>query len=144
MKILETQTDRVIAGNYQLTDMMQVVASKYDYQPTTDKESLTAFVEKNRSKRYSRDEKSYAWYMHVFDVMQHLEKSPSINVRCLAIAMTNIQQDERSCRGDAQHEIVRARYINYRNLLTQSNITALLARAIDCKGNYEGLRSRNL
>lgn len=139
LKILENQTDLVIAGDYQLSDMMQVVVSKYGYQSAASKETLAAFVDNNRRNRYSRDEKTYAWYMHVFDCMQHLEKTPSINVRCLTIALAYIQQDERSSSSNEPHEITSARYKNYRKFLIQSQITDLVARAVDLQQNYEGL-----
>ncbi|MFN3826783.1 MAG: M48 family metalloprotease [Micavibrio sp.] len=142
LKILETQTARVIAGDYQLTELMQVVAQKYDYKPAKDKESLAAFVKTTSSNVYSRDHKTYAWYMHMFDVMKHLEKTPAIDVHSLAIAMVCIKPESRSSSNP--DKIVRARHANYVKFIDESKITDLVARAVAFEENYAGLSCREL
>lgn len=142
--ILEEQTERVITGKYGLTDMMQIVVNNYGYQPAHTQEALKAFVDENKGKKYSRDNKKYAWYLHVFDSMQYLEKTPKIDVGSLATALTEIEQEERSSRGSDSHEIVSARNQNYRKFLKQSNVVALAARAIDYQDNYKDLSCNEL
>ena len=136
--ILQEQTERVIAGNHQLTEQMQLVADKYGYQHATTKEALKSFVDQHQEHKYD-DNQKYAWYLHVFDAMQYLEKTPDIDVRSLAVAVNRIQPSSSSNRGSDQHEIVEARYLNYRNFVRQSNLLTLATRAIDHQSNYEKL-----
>lgn len=136
--ILQEQTEWVIAGNYQLTGLMQVVADHYGYEHATTKEDLKAFVDTQHESKHSRDDRTYAWHLHMFDAMQCLEKTPEIDVRSLAVALTEIEQTENR-RCDESRDIAEARYQNYKNFMKQSKVIALSARAIDHQANYETL-----
>lgn len=144
LKILEEQTKRIMEGHYELTDMMRVIARNYGYEHQTDKESLKAFAHANAGHRYSRNERYYQWNMHMFDVMRHLEVSPSIDIHALTIAYFGIQRDDRSSRGNDPGAIVAARYDNHRKFVIQSNLTGLMARAIDHQDNYKDLTVNEL
>lgn len=137
--ILEEQTKRVMSGDYRLTEWMKIVGNNHGYQSATTREELKYFVSCNQGHRYSRDNRKYAWYMHVFESMEYLEKTPDIDIYSLAVALTEIEQDERSSNGGDPYDIIEARYSNYKQFLTHNHIMALIARAVDHQDNYKNL-----
>ncbi len=141
--ILEEQTAQVVSGNYELTDAMKVVANNYGYCSVNTQESLRAFVQENKNKGGNRDYNKYAWYLHVFDTMKYLENSSSIDIRSLLVSLTRIVEVDRSSNGQDSGEIVRARYANYKRLITESTLLPLVSKAVGCEWNYEGLSFEN-
>lgn len=144
LKILEQQTDAVLAGEYTLIPMMQIIAANHGYVSAQTPEELSAFVNEHKESKYSREDQKYSWYLHVFDTMRHLEKTSRINVNHLAIAVARIEQSERSSNGADNHEIVSQRYQNYQKFIKNSNIVPLLAKAVNNQDNYEGLSCTEL
>ena len=138
LEILEKQTDRILSGNNEWTDAMQLVAKKYGYVHAEDRASLEAFVQDNKSQKY-RECKNYAWYLHMFDTMKYLENNSAINIHALLIAMTFINENDRSTNRQISEKIVLKRYSNYRRLITESRLLELVSKAVDCPQNYEGL-----
>lgn len=134
--ILEEQTQRAMKRDYQLSDWMQVIANKYDYKYATDKEALKAFVEERKDPESSRGEQQYAWYLHIFDSMEHLKKTPEIDVCGLAIALNKISEPSRV---NPPHDIEIARAKNHTNFIKNSDIIPLATKAIDHQANYKAL-----
>ncbi len=139
LDVLEEQTEKVISGDYELTEMMKVVANNHGYKSANTKETLKEFVDKDKVSKYSSDNKKYGWYLHVFDAMQYLERTPEINISSLALALTEIEQTDRSNRGSDDQKIVTARYQNYNKFIAQSNIVDLVSRAVGYQENYKNL-----
>jgi len=138
LKIRENQTDCAIAGNYEFSPLMEIIASKHGYKHAAGKEQLKAFVDQDLNDREHRHQGQYVWYMHFFDVMRHLEQNPSINIRNFAVALANIEEGEKSYGGEAE-KVALARCQNYRKFIKKSNLVTLASRAIGFQENYEGL-----
>lgn len=139
LNILEQQTERAIAGDYEQSALMKIIADNYTYENVVTSEDFAKFVEEKRSHKYGRNEKKYEWYLAVFDAMAHLETSREIDVKSLAIALTEIEQDEQSHWGDDPESIVTARYDNYRTFVNQSRLVTLVSPAINHRKNYKNL-----
>lgn len=143
--ILTAQTERVIAGDDTITPWMRVVADRYGYQHAETREALTDFATKRATlSRYDSDNQQYAWYLHILDTMRHLKKTPEIDVFALAIALSRIEQSERSSVGSVPHDIAEIRYKNYHRLIAKSALLPLAVRAIDHQDNYQGLSCHEL
>jgi hypothetical protein len=142
--ILDAQTERVLAGDFELTDAMRGIATKYGYQHATTKEALSGFAREHDGKQYNRDNRKYAWYMHAIDTIQYLGKTSEIDVHALAITLTEIEQPDSSCRGEDPKDLVQARHANYKKFITKSNILPLATRAIVDQRNYNGLSCDDL
>ncbi|MBL4588743.1 MAG: hypothetical protein JKY11_01520 [Alphaproteobacteria bacterium] len=135
--VLPEQTEKILSGNYELTEIMQVVTKNIGYQKTETKEDL-----KNRAIQHYKDKyhiSKYKSYLHMFDTMQSLGKSNEIDVSSLCKTVSCIQEGGRSNQGSDSEEMARARYDNYRSLVTESNLLELISNAVSYKGNYEEL-----
>ncbi|MDD3019719.1 MAG: hypothetical protein PHX61_01910 [Alphaproteobacteria bacterium] len=137
--VLMTQIDRVIAGDNNLTPDMQLVSNNYGYQPARTSADLSSFVRKNEGMKYSRENKRYAWHMHLFDTMQYLATTPQIDVRDLLVTLTHINEQGETSNGADSREIIYARHKNYIKLVTQSQLIPLVSAAINNHRNYKDL-----
>lgn len=136
--ILEAQTERVISGNYALTEDMQIVSRNYGYQQVDNAKALSAFVQENSAHKY-RGCKDYAWYLHAFDTMRYLENNTVIDINDLLTTMSFIAEEGRGGNGQDVEELIRARRANYIRLVKESRLLPLVSKAIDAQENYKDL-----
>ncbi len=125
--VLTEQTEKVISGNYGLTNTMKIVVKNTDYEAANDEKEIEFFVEQNYKRDEGKDSK-YQRYLHMFDVMRHLEKTPTIDIGGLSISLKKID----GAHGKDEQK-------NYERLITQSNLISLVSKAINFKKNYENL-----
>ncbi|MDD5586205.1 MAG: hypothetical protein PHY92_04510 [Alphaproteobacteria bacterium] len=136
-KVLSQQTERVVSGDYALTDMMQTVAGNLGYEKADTKEALEGFVDAHYEDRWRVSK--YAWHLHVFDAMRHLEIAPEINVRNLAKAISYIEVSNPDNYSGRDEKIAQELYQNYVRFVRESRLLELIAKAVDFQKNYEGL-----
>lgn len=122
---------------------MKIVAEKYRHKTATTREALQDFV-KNQSKKDGHRSGKYQWYLHIFDTMRYLEQTPRIDLASLAIAMAHIKQSSGNSSSEMPQNIAEARYSSYKTFLKKSKLLELVARAVDCPDNYNGLSSAQL
>jgi len=117
--ILAQQIEAVIGGDYTLTDAMQTVGGNIGYKKADTNEALADFLASpDAGWRTSR----YVWYLHLFDVMQRLERSPEIDLRTFQKLLSHVDISDRFMR--------------------ESRLPRLIAKAVGYQNNYEGLSVR--
>lgn len=132
------QIEKVVSGSYERTDMMQIIADNIGYKSVDSKEGIRSFVKKH----YGGDNHTskYMSHLHMFDVMQYLEKNPDIDLHDLSQSLTHIAVSKPN-RHPQPSEAAIAAYDNYNKLVTQSDLMHLISSAVDFKERYQGLSS---
>ncbi|MES2729494.1 MAG: M48 family metalloprotease [Pseudomonadota bacterium] len=138
LRILDTQCQHVTSGDYKLTEDMQWIADHHGYQPAANKDALYAFFQSADKSEYRSDTAKCTWYLHIFDTMRYLEQSADINIHQLAMAITQIQQPS-DAANNGPYEVVESARASYEDLMQNSNLLPLAARAINYTDNYRDL-----
>ena len=104
--VLPKQTEKIVSGDYELTDTMQVVADNMGYQKAETKEDLNNRAIQHYNDKYNVSK--YKSYLQMFDTMQYLDKRNEIDVSSLCKTVSCIQEGGRSNQGSDSEEMARA------------------------------------
>lgn len=126
--ILQEQIDQVIAGNYNSTERMQIVAENTNYRKTDP------VIKKHR-----KDKKhySYTYYLRLFDDMKHLETAPNVDLVNLSKSLYKITRNIHNNGNSYGVEDVSSQ--SYVRTIRDTNLIPLLSKALKHKENFNGL-----
>lgn len=137
--VLTAQVKRVVAGDYCLTDMMQVAADNLGYKASANKEEMKKTIEGLYVDDYRRHNAShYMGYLHVFEIMEALKRSSDMSINALSLAFLNIADSVRN-RSNGRDTTMEIREAAYRKFVTESEFIPLVSQAVDFQDNYKGL-----
>ncbi len=137
--ILEQQIDLVVAGHDQLAPSMQIVAGRYGYKAATNRQELESFVKQQSEAENTDSDNRYGWYLHMFDVMRHLEQTPDMDIHNLSIALRQIEYSTSSGYLNDPENLKHSCYRTYARFVSQSNLVPLVEQAIAHDPNYADL-----
>ena len=114
--VLESQMDKVISGDYSLTDDMQIVARniKYDQNKVLKK--------KHRSDRRDKKEYKYAEFIKAFSLMEKLEETSSVNILELANFIDKINVSPPNSYNNDNYGMRENNFLIYSNFVYKSNL----------------------